>query len=125
MRLGLIGLKGHQGEVLEGARQLGTIELTAVADDSPAALENFKKAEPLARNAETYADWRHLLEHALIDVCCVCDDNQVRPEQLIALAKRHCHIVTEKPLATTSSDLERIRLALAGSSRATISFTRI
>ena len=35
MRLGLIGLKGHQGEVLEGARQLGTVELTALADDSP------------------------------------------------------------------------------------------
>jgi predicted dehydrogenase len=115
MRLGLIGLKGHQSVVLEGARRLGSVELVAVSDDSKETLERFKRNEPLARHAETYADWRHLLEHTPLDVCCVCDENYVRAEQLIALAKRHCHIVTEKPLTTTLPDLERVRGALAAS----------
>jgi predicted dehydrogenase len=124
MRLGLIGLKGHQSVVLQGAKQLGNVELVAVSDDSKEALEQFKKREALARNAETFADWRMLLDHAMLDVCCVCDENHLRAEQLIALAKRNLHIVTEKPLTTTLDDLARVRAALARSkSRLTMLLT--
>lgn len=124
MRLGLIGLKGHYGVVLDGARKLGNIELTAIAADSKPALERFQKTEVLARKAETYTDWRMLLEHSMIDICCICDENHVRAEQLIALAKRNIHIVTEKPLATTLDDLERVRAALTRSnSRLTMLLT--
>jgi predicted dehydrogenase len=124
MRLGLIGLKGHHGVVIDGARQLENVELVAIADDAKPALERFQKAEPLARKAEVYADWRHLIEHTMMDVCCVCDENHLRAEQLIALARRNIHIVTEKPLATTLEDLERIRAALARSkSRLTMLLT--
>jgi predicted dehydrogenase len=115
MRLALIGLKGHQNVVLEGARQLGDVELVAVSDDSREELDRFKKRQPLAKNAETYTDWRQLLEHSVMDVCCVCDENHVRAEQLIALARRNVHVVTEKPLTTTLADLERVRAALAKS----------
>ncbi|HXG10710.1 MAG TPA: Gfo/Idh/MocA family oxidoreductase [Gemmataceae bacterium] len=124
MRLGLIGLKGHQNVVLEGARRLGNVELVAVADDSREELERFKKRQPLAKTAETYADWRQLLEHTVMDVCCVCDENHIRAEQLIALARRNIHIVTEKPLTTTLEDLERVQAALARSkSRLTMLLT--
>jgi predicted dehydrogenase len=115
MKLGLIGLKGHQSVVLEGARQLGNVELVAISDDSKADLEKFKKREALAKNAELYTDWKHLLDHAMLDVCCVCDENHLRAEQLIALARHNVHIVTEKPLATTLEDLDRIKNALARS----------
>jgi predicted dehydrogenase len=115
MRLGLIGLKGHHSVVLQGARQLGNVELVAVAEDSKQALERFQKGEPLARKAETYTDWRQLIEHTMMDVCCIGDENQLRAEQLIALIQRGVHIVAEKPLANTLEDLERLRAALAKS----------
>jgi predicted dehydrogenase len=115
MRLGLIGLKGHQNGVLEGARQLGNVEVVAVSDNSKEELERLKKRQPLAKNAETYADWKQLLEHTLMDVCCVCDENHLRTEQLIALARRNIHVVTEKPLATTLEDLDRVRAAFSRS----------
>jgi predicted dehydrogenase len=115
MRLGLIGLKGHQSVVLNGARQLGDVELVAVSDDDSRALDRFVRDTPQARQAQKYADWRHLVEHAMIDVCCVCDENHVRAEQLLALVKRNVHIVTEKPLTTTLEDLERVQSALAES----------
>src|SRR5262249_54067793 len=67
MKLGLMGLKGHQSVVLEGARQLGGVELVAVSDDVKADLEKFKKREALAKDAETYTDWKHLLDHAMMD----------------------------------------------------------
>jgi len=115
MRLALIGLKGHQSVVLGGAAKLGNVELVAVADDNKDELERFKKRTPLAAKAETFTDWRMLLEHAAPDICCVCDENGVRAEQLLALAKKHIHVVTEKPLTTTLDDLARVREALSRS----------
>ncbi len=115
MRLGLIGLKGHQSVVLNGARELGDVELVAVSDDDARALDRFVRDTPQARKAQKFTDWRHLIEHAMIDVCCVCDENHLRAEQLIALAKRNVHIVTEKPLTTTLADLDRVRSSVADS----------
>jgi predicted dehydrogenase len=124
MRLGLIGLKGHESVVLAGARQLGDIEVVAVADDDPAELDALFKKEPLTKNAERYTDWHHLIEHTMMDVCCLCDENAIRPEQLQALAARNVHIVTEKPLATTLEGLQQVRQALAKSqSRLTMLLT--
>ena len=51
----------------------------------------------------------------MMDVCCVCDENHLRAEQLLALAARNIHIVTEKPLTTSLDDLDRVRLAFAKS----------
>lgn len=115
MRIGFIGLKGHQSVVLAGIQQLQDVEIVAVADDDPAKLEDFARKASLAKSAEQYADWRHLIEHTMMDVCCVCDENGIRPDQLEALTARNIHIVTEKPLATTLEGLDRIRHALASS----------
>ncbi len=124
MKIGQIGLKGHQGVVMHGAQQLGGCEVVAVSDSNAAAIDKFCEKEPLARKAQKYRDWRHLIEHTMMDVCCVCDENGLRAEQLIALAERNIHIVTEKPLTTTLADLERVRAALAKSrSRLTMLLT--
>jgi predicted dehydrogenase len=112
MKIGIIGLKGHESVVLQGARELGDCEIVAVADDEQSQRERFRRREPLAKDAELYDDWRHLIEHTMMDVCCVCDINGQRAEQLIALAQRGVHIVTEKPLTTTLADLARVRSAL-------------
>src|SRR5688572_9313222 len=85
MRIGIIGLKGHQGVVFKGAEQLGGCSVVAVSDDDPRELQTFVKQQPLAKEAQTYADWRMLLEHSMLDVCVVCDENGLRADQLIAL----------------------------------------
>lgn len=115
MKLGLIGLKGHQNVVLDGAKELGDVELVAVSDNNEAELAKFVHETPQAKNAQTYRDWTHLVEHTLMDVCCVCDENHLHAEQLIALAERNIDIITEKPLTTTLEDLDRVRAALAKS----------
>lgn len=115
MRLAIIGLKGHQNVVMDGAKKLGNVELVAYSDDVPALHDKFKKRDPAYGKAQGYSDWRMLLEHAAFDVACLCDENGIRAEQLLALADRGVHIVTEKPLATTLADLERVAGALAKS----------
>jgi predicted dehydrogenase len=115
MKLGIIGLKGHVGAVLTGARLLGDVEVVAVSEDDPKLLASFLKKEPLLQKAQSYGQWRHLVEHTMPDVCCVADENGVRVEQLLALIERDVHIVCEKPLVTTLTDLERLRAAFAKS----------
>jgi len=111
MRLGIIGLKGHQSVVFTGMRQLGDWEIVGVAEDNRAAADRFKQRERLASKAVVFDDWRRLLDHCPMDVCCVCDENGVRAEQLLALAKLGVHVVAEKPLTTTLADLQRVRAA--------------
>jgi predicted dehydrogenase len=113
MKLGLIGLQGHQSVVLTGLRQLGGWEVAGVAESDAKAAERFKAREPLAKGAVLFEDWRRLLDHTPMDVCCVCDENGVRAEQLVALARLGGHVVTEKPLTTTLDDLKCVRQAWA------------
>ena len=115
MRIGIFGLKGHQSVVFQGARELGGCQIVAVSDDDPQKLRKFCEQEPLAREAESYANAAHLIEHAMLDLCVVCDENGLRAEQLLALLARDIHVVTEKPLATTLADLQRLREAFARS----------
>lgn len=115
MKLAFIGLKGHVGTVLAGAKQLGDVEVVAVSDDDPQRLAAFLKNDPLLKDAQGYEQWRHLIEHSLMDVCCVADENGLRAEQLLPLLERGVHIVSEKPLVTTLDDLERVRAAFAKS----------
>lgn len=124
LKLGLIGLKGHESVVIKGAIELGDVELVAIADDNPDSIQRLQSKQPFARKAQTYADWRQMLEHSMIDVCCACDENVRHPEQIIALAARNIHVVTEKPLATSMEGLQRVRSALARSkSRLTMLLT--
>lgn len=115
MRIGQIGLKGHEGVIHQGASKLGGCQIVAVSEDDPNAAAKLVKNSPLAKQAEVYRDWRHLVEHTMMDVCVVCDTNDTRADQIVALAERNIHIIAEKPLATTLADLARIRAALAKS----------
>ena len=112
MRIGIMGLQGHVSYVMEGARELGDCQVVAVSDENLAAAENFRRREPLARDAETYANWHHLAEHTLMDVCVVAGENGVRADQLIDLARRGVHIVAEKPLTTSLESLQRVKQAI-------------
>ncbi len=110
MKLGLIGLKGHQTRVLNGAQELGGFEVVGIADDDQDKIAATKRRyRSLMGNAPVFEDWRRLLDHSVMDVCCVCDENGVRFEQLAALTQLGVHIVTEKPLTTTLDDLEKLR----------------
>lgn len=115
MKLALLGLKGHVGAVLTGARALGDVEVVAVAEDDPTLLASFVKKEPLLHAAQSYEQWRHLIEHTMPEVCCVAGESGGRVEQLLALMERDIHIVAEKPLVTTLADLERLRVAFGKS----------
>ncbi len=79
--------------VINGAKQLGDWRLVAIADDVPAELQAAAKKFP---DAQTYSDWRMLLQHAMPEVVCLSDANDLHAEQVIACAERKLNFVSEK-----------------------------
>ena len=76
--------------MLRGAAELnkatpGAIEIVAVADDVPDELAKFAR-QPQLKGAQAYPEWRQLLEHALLDVVCMSDANDLHTEQIIECA---------------------------------------
>lgn len=113
MRIGILGLKGHYGECVHALPQIKGAKIVAVSDDRPEAAAKFCKAN--APDAEAYTDWKELVEREMLDVAVVCDENHLRAEQLIELAKRDVHICAEKPLTIDLADLLRVKAAVAAS----------
>ena len=110
VRLAIIGLEGHTGEILGPLNRLPDVELVAVQDRSPSLLDDVRRKHPSAR---AYSDWRELLDREKLDMVGVCGTNGERAVVLIACAQRKLHIVSEKPLAITTADLDLVKRAVA------------
>jgi len=108
IRVGIIGLEGHYSEILDAARILPQIQVTAVAEKSPALLAGASK-NALLKNASNHADYRKMLDAEKLDVVAVCGENSTRAEIVQACAERKLPIVAEKPLALSIEELEATR----------------
>jgi predicted dehydrogenase len=113
VRLALIGMEGHTGEVLGQLRRIPDLELAAVADPDARAMARLARSPETAK-ARQYRDWRELLDREKdLEMVCTCGPNGGRADILVACAARKLHIVSEKPLAIERADLERIKKAVA------------
>jgi predicted dehydrogenase len=115
VRLALIGLEGHIGEILDPMDRLPDLELVAIQDPDPKLAAQVAEGKH-GGGARRYSDWRELLNRETLDMVGVCGANGERAEIIIECAKRKIHIVAEKPLAITVADLDRVRQAVAQSS---------
>ncbi len=111
VRLGLIGLDGHTGELIQPLPQLPDVELVAVADPKPDALAAFARRRGMEK-VRRYADYREMLAKEELDLAGICNPNNERAQAVLDAIERGLHVVAEKPLALTLEDLDRIRKAL-------------
>jgi predicted dehydrogenase len=105
VRVGLIGLDGHYGEITSHLGEAPEIELVALAGAAP----------PPKWNARHYTDYREMLDREQLDVAAVLNANGDHAAAILACADRKIHVIAEKPLATELADLERIERAVARS----------
>jgi len=112
VRVALIGLEGHTGEILRPLPRLPDVELVAVADEDEKALAAAAR-NPRLKAARVYTDYRRLLEREQLDVAAICGPNGGRAGRILAAIERGLHVVAEKPLAIESEELERIERALS------------
>jgi len=114
VRVAIIGLEGHIGEILEPMDRLPDVELVAIQDRDPALMRKVLESKHGA-HARPYAKWRDLLDGEKLDIAGICGTNCERAEIILECAKRKLNIVAEKPLAITTPDLDRIKRAVADS----------
>ena len=109
--VGLIGLDGHQGQILEGIVGRPDIRLAAVTG-APERTERIKGHPSVSGDTVLYEDYRRMLDEAELQVVGICNVDGDRAPILSACADAGMHIVSEKPLVTTLEDLATVRAAI-------------
>ncbi len=113
IRLGLLDVEGHLGEVLKPLPQLPDVEVVAIAHPD-AAVADRQKRNPRLAAAKHYTDYRRMLDAEKLDVVSVCNANGPRAQAILACLEHKVHVIAEKPLALTRKDLDRIKTSLQG-----------
>lgn len=116
LRLGMVGVLGHAGEILTPLAHIPDIELVAVSESDPAELARMGK-RPVAAKAAFYSDHRRMLETEKLDLVGVCTSNGDRAASVIAVAERGLPLIAEKPLALTRAEFERAKKAVMASGK--------
>jgi len=109
MKLAIIGSYGHTHIVLKSKALEGELELVAAARFGPDDTADYESWKP--GGLKVYDDYRKMLDEAKPDLAAVFMPLYRNAEASIAAAEHGCHVISEKPLATTLEDLERLRRA--------------
>jgi predicted dehydrogenase len=104
IRIGMIGAGGiAQSAHLPAAASLpGLVQLVAVADVNEAAA----RSAAAGFGADSYADYRRLLERKDIEMVVVTTPEFLHREQVVAAAEAGKHILCEKPMASSLADAD-------------------
>lgn len=107
VRVAMLGLEGHPGEITKPLNDLPDVEVVAIATTNPPAANSRLAA------ARRYSDYRRMLDTEKPDVVAVCNNNGERAAAIVEAAQRGMNVIAEKPLALTRADLDRVRHAVA------------
>ena len=118
--VGLIGLDGHQGQILDGIVQLEHTRLVGIASRNAEALERTKSHPAVTSETHFYSDHREMLEREKLHIVGICNMNSEHAPVLLDGAGAGVHMVSEKPLVTTLEDLNTVQSAVERS-RVTLS----
>lgn len=104
LKMGLIGCGKWGGVHAEIYTTHPYSTLKAVCDINP------EKAKELASkyNVPSYADFNRMLTNESLDAVAVVTPDFAHTEPVVSACMAGCHVIVEKPLATTKEDCERI-----------------
>lgn len=95
----------HVWGELHGWKKLENVELVAGGDDEPHLLEQLKRDLGVTR---LHNSWQELLEHEELDILQVAGGNSEGADIVEAAAARGLHVISEKPMAATLEQAERM-----------------
>lgn len=110
LRVVQIGMQGHFGDIVTGIPAADGCRLVAVARSFPDEPVETLKDKP-AWNPETrvYDDYRRMLDEVKPDVAAVFAPYAHNGQVNIEAVRHGCHVISEKPLASTLEDLDTLR----------------
>lgn len=110
VRVALVGLQGHPGEVLSHIPRVPDLELVGLCDENLQAAE--RELRRAKSNGKAYTDWRLMLDKEKPDLVAACNPADQRPAVILEAIKRGLPWIAEKPLSNERSSLAEIRTAL-------------
>jgi predicted dehydrogenase len=121
-RVGVIGFAHmHVNELVDRFAATGRSPIVACADTTPrtpslttvegSRRANLKRALGLVSAPRLYEDYRELIAAERLDIAIVCPENARHGEVAEAAAAHGVHIVTEKPMAASLAEAERMAAA--------------
>ncbi len=90
---------------LPGYARHKSVELAAVADPAKARHDEIKEQYP---GVQVYTDYKELLAREALDVVSVCTPNHLHADAAVRSLQAGCHVLCEKPMATTLKDADRM-----------------
>lgn len=105
LRVAIIGCGGVAQQHLDSFRNIPEVEIVAGVDIVPARLETMKSKWGV--NA-VYRDWKKMLKEVQPDAVDVCTPNGVHAAPVIDACNAGCHALTEKPMAMTPAECEKM-----------------
>ena len=108
LRVGVIGSGAiFQGSHLPGWLKLPDCEIVALTDIRQDALVS--TLAKLGRDdVKTFSDYRKMLKEMDLDIVDVCTPNCVHCNPTVAAFEAGCHVITEKPCATSVKEVEQM-----------------
>jgi predicted dehydrogenase len=113
IRVGLIGRDGHDEILLSSIPKLSNVHWVAYAKSRSNEDCAWVKKHPAASGeTRVYDNYQEMLDKEPLEVVGVCLPLYQNAEVSIAAARRGIHVLSEKPAATTLSDLAQLEQAI-------------
>jgi predicted dehydrogenase len=95
----------HVWGELDAWVKTGRVEIVAVGEPSERLRTNFSKKFP---EAKLYDSWEAMLASEDLDIVQIAAENSLHAEITEAAAAKGCHVITEKPMAATLEQANRM-----------------
>ena len=95
----------HVWGELHAWKHLDNVELVAGGDDEPHLLEQLQREQGVTR---LYNSWQEMLEREDLDIIQAAGGNNEGADIVEAAAAKGIHVVSEKPMAATLDQAERM-----------------
>jgi len=110
IRFGLVGQDGHQSVILDSLTRHPEIQWLASAPSRPGDdLSGIRKHPAAHPQMRMYDDYHELLNKAELDLVLICLPYAWNAPAAIKAGRRGLHVISDKPAATTLSDLDELQ----------------
>ena len=108
-RVGIAGMShDHVWGELHRWKKLENVELVAAGDDEPELLEKIRTEFGVTR---LYNSWQEMIEKETLDIVQAAGGNSEGADIVEAAAALGIHVISEKPMAATLAQAERMKTA--------------
>ena len=105
LRVAIVGCGGIAQTHLSAYKKMPEVEIVAGVDIVPERLDAMKEKHGVT---SLYRDWNKMLKEVKPDAVDVCTPNGVHAQPVIDACNAGCHAMTEKPMAMTPAECEKM-----------------